>query len=75
MDIQFRSYPGWSHTDAILEAIMEGNHQFHSDLFELIEEWTGGTSTSKSDTIVEFPNDGHRRLCYFVDVARWCMVF
>jgi prenylcysteine alpha-carboxyl methylesterase len=33
-------YPGWSHTDAIIEGPMMANHTFHRDLFDAVVEWT-----------------------------------
>jgi hypothetical protein len=35
-------YPGWSHTDPILEKPMLGNHLYHRDIYELVCLWTCG---------------------------------
>jgi dienelactone hydrolase len=34
------TYEGWSHTDPIIEAPMEGNQRYHRDLYDLIRKWT-----------------------------------
>lgn len=39
-DISLTLYPRWSHTDPILEAVMDNDDQFHKDLTSLLEEWT-----------------------------------
>ena len=38
--VDFTSYQGWSHTDAILEMPMNANHRFHKDVFDAVQEWT-----------------------------------
>jgi len=38
--ISFDSYPGWSHTDPILEGPMDADHRFHRDLFNNVKNWT-----------------------------------
>lgn len=50
-----KMYPGWSHTDPILEKPMLGNHLYHRDVYELVRRWTGGRST-KTDDGIEFYN-------------------
>ena len=40
-NISFQVYDGWSHTDAILEALLDGDHRFHADLCQWMESWTG----------------------------------
>ena len=40
-NVSFQVYDGWSHTDAILEALLDGDHRFHADLCEWMESWTG----------------------------------
>lgn len=37
--VHFKAYPLWTHTDAIIEAIFEGDHSFHHDLCRCIEMW------------------------------------
>jgi len=43
---QSKIYPGWSHTDPILEKPMLGNHLYHRDIYELVCLWTGGSSSN-----------------------------
>lgn len=38
-DVKFMAYPNWSHTDPIIEAVLEGNHAFHYDVARKVEEW------------------------------------
>mmetsp|Transcript_18928 Transcript_18928/g.28814 ORF Transcript_18928/g.28814 Transcript_18928/m.28814 type:complete len:487 (-) Transcript_18928:721-2181(-) len=40
-----KMYPGWSHTDPILEKPMLGNHLYHRDIYEMVRLWTGGSDT------------------------------
>jgi len=44
-------YPGWSHTDPILEMPMLGNHLYHRDVYELVCRWTGRRITETDDGI------------------------
>lgn len=44
-------YPGWSHTDPILEKPMLGNHLYHRDVYELVRRWTVRRSTKSDDGI------------------------
>jgi hypothetical protein len=37
--VKFQLFPEWSHTDAILEAIFEGNHEFHQKLCQRVSTW------------------------------------
>lgn len=47
---QSKIYPGWSHTDPILEKPMVGNHSYHHDIYDLVCLWTaGGSSSAVSD--------------------------
>eukprot|EP00577_Skeletonema_sp_RCC1716_P020312 CAMPEP_0113387116 /NCGR_PEP_ID=MMETSP0013_2-20120614/8365_1 /TAXON_ID=2843 ORGANISM="Skeletonema costatum, Strain 1716" /NCGR_SAMPLE_ID=MMETSP0013_2 /ASSEMBLY_ACC=CAM_ASM_000158 /LENGTH=306 /DNA_ID=CAMNT_0000269991 /DNA_START=563 /DNA_END=1479 /DNA_ORIENTATION=+ /assembly_acc=CAM_ASM_000158 len=38
-----KMYPGWSHTDPILEKPMLGNHLYHRDIYEMVRLWTCGS--------------------------------
>lgn len=55
-----KMYPGWSHTDPILEKPMLGNHLYHRDVYELVCRWTGRRST-KIDDRIGFYNDDMER--------------
>jgi hypothetical protein len=39
IDATFEMYPGWSHTDAILEGVMDGDHRFHRDIHASMLQW------------------------------------
>lgn len=65
VDATFQSYYGWSHTDAILEGLMEGDHRFHQDLCSLAKSWIGYEA--------DLHPDG--RMCWFVDAGRYFNVF
>lgn len=39
-DIEWKVYDGWSHTDAILEGPMQGDHRFHDDIIQATVDWT-----------------------------------
>lgn len=43
------SYKGWSHTDPIIEAPMDGDHRFHHDVYNLVKLWTNGKSMGAFD--------------------------
>ncbi|KAL3899561.1 MAG: hypothetical protein SGARI_006433, partial [Bacillariaceae sp.] len=38
--LSFVSYPGWSHTDPILEGPMDADQSLHRDLFNDVRIWT-----------------------------------
>ena len=44
-----KMYPGWSHTDPILEKPMLGNHLYHRDIYELVRRWTDSSGTVSDD--------------------------
>jgi prenylcysteine alpha-carboxyl methylesterase len=44
--LAFVSYPGWSHTDPILEGPMDADQSLHRDLFHDMRKWTGSTYLS-----------------------------
>eukprot|EP00977_Amphora_coffeiformis_P007501 scaffold1640_cov161-Amphora_coffeaeformis.AAC.24 len=41
--ITWNVYDTWSHTDAILEGPMQGDHRFHDDIVQAVVDWTGFT--------------------------------
>jgi acetyl esterase/lipase len=47
--LNFTSYQGWSHTDAILEMPMNANHRFHKDVFRAVQQWTSSTDLEWPD--------------------------
>jgi hypothetical protein len=55
-----KMYPGWSHTDPILEKPMLGNHTYHRDVYELVRRWTD-SSGAVSDDGFAFCNDNIER--------------
>jgi acetyl esterase/lipase len=75
----YTMYPGWSHTDAIIEGPMMANHTFHRDVFDAVVEWTCHSSSSAAPPstpataapdilppLLEWPDDTHpalRPLC------------
>jgi prenylcysteine alpha-carboxyl methylesterase len=46
--LNFVSYPGWSHTDPILEGPMDAEHSLHRDLFNNVRDWTVSHSATLS---------------------------
>ena len=66
------AYDGWSHTDAILEKIMDADHRFHRDVFRAVEEWTETSLHWPDERSVEL-----RRLCpsLMVKAGRFCNPF
>jgi len=40
VNVTTRYYPGWSHTDPIIEAPMEGDHTLHRDVYNFVKFWT-----------------------------------
>jgi len=42
-------YKDWSHTDAILEKPMAGDHTYHADIHELVCSWTAVGDTCSKD--------------------------
>ena len=44
---QSKMYPGWSHTDLILEKPMLGNHLYHRDVYEMVRLWTCGNGLTQ----------------------------
>jgi prenylcysteine alpha-carboxyl methylesterase len=64
--LDFVSYPGWSHTDPILEGPMDADQSLHRDLFNNVREWTGSHTATLS-----WPSDDpviKNRLCPHVMV-------
>jgi len=49
IEAELITYEGWSHTDPIIEAPMEGNHRYHRDLYNLICKWTRSSSSDDDD--------------------------
>lgn len=49
MDASYETYVGWSHTDAILEGPMVGDHRFHADIVHAVNDWTDGSNLSWPD--------------------------
>jgi prenylcysteine alpha-carboxyl methylesterase len=47
--LNFTTYQGWSHTDAILEMPMNANHRFHKDVFRAVQQWTSSTDLEWPD--------------------------
>ncbi|KAL7577354.1 hypothetical protein ACA910_002088 [Epithemia clementina (nom. ined.)] len=47
--VDFTLYPTWTHTDAILEGPMSGSHEFHKELFDMVQEWTATAKPTKND--------------------------
>jgi acetyl esterase/lipase len=45
INASFEMYHGWSHTDAILEGVMDGDHRFHRDIHASILQWMGNDCT------------------------------
>lgn len=45
---EYIQYDGWSHTDPILEGIMDSDHRFHADLYDRLYKWTANKSNSKN---------------------------
>jgi prenylcysteine alpha-carboxyl methylesterase len=43
--VEYTMYNNWSHTDAIIEMPMIGNHTFHHDVYNLVSLWTNLSST------------------------------
>lgn len=59
-NITWKVYDTWSHTDAILEGPMQGDHRFHDDIVQAVIDWTGFTTLNSQ----EDDNDPSRRpLC------------
>jgi len=84
--VEFHSYRGWSHTDAILEAPIKGDHTFHRDVFLSVREWTSTEPEKENgDTMICWPggegatenHPGLARMCpdVLVDAGRSCMPF
>ena len=70
-DIKFVLYRGWSHTDPILEALMEGDHRFHRDLLQLLGQWTHHTVEFDSTLPVCQPMNPS----FLIQAARFCNAF
>jgi len=70
--ISFVSYVGWSHTDPILEAPMDGDHRLHRDLLNDVNKWT-------TSPCLIWPNDSkvNDRLCphFMVKLSRFVNPF
>jgi prenylcysteine alpha-carboxyl methylesterase len=49
-DVSFVTYPGWSHTDPILEGPMDANQSLHRDLFDNVRVWTDSPNLSWPST-------------------------
>lgn len=47
-DLSFVTYPGWSHTDPILEGPMDADQSLHRDLFDDVKVWTDSPNVSWS---------------------------
>jgi prenylcysteine alpha-carboxyl methylesterase len=47
-DLLFVTYPGWSHTDPILEGPMDADQSLHRDLFNDVKVWTDSPDLSWS---------------------------
>lgn len=45
-DLSFVTYPGWSHTDPILEGPMDADQSLHRDLFDDVRGWTNSPNLS-----------------------------
>jgi prenylcysteine alpha-carboxyl methylesterase len=73
VDVQFHSYEGWSHTDAILESPMDADHRFHRDIFAAVQEWTDDAADSWPDE----SSAVMRRLCphFLIRFARFLNPF
>lgn len=49
---EYIEYEGWSHTDPILEAIMDSDHRFHADLYDRLYKWTNPKSTVGNKSVL-----------------------
>jgi prenylcysteine alpha-carboxyl methylesterase len=53
--LSFVTYPGWSHTDPILEGPMDADQSHHRDLFDDVKEWTASSQLSwpENDPVIK----------------------
>ena len=77
-----RKYPGWSHTDPILEKPFAGDHSLHADIFNLVIDWTSDDDDDSRSSKNLLPKFDHaspdcRRLApqLLIDLGRWVMPF
>lgn len=65
-------YDGWTHTDAILEAPMDGNHRFHADILKAVSFWTGN-----SNLYFDEQHSACKRICpkFLIVIGRWLNPF
>jgi hypothetical protein len=64
VDVHFKMYEGWSHTDPILEAPMDADHQFHHD-YKAVQAWTidAAGDWPEDSTILQRPLCPHFLIC------------
>mmetsp|Transcript_15082 Transcript_15082/g.34827 ORF Transcript_15082/g.34827 Transcript_15082/m.34827 type:complete len:351 (+) Transcript_15082:6-1058(+) len=69
--VQYKLYDHWSHTDPILESLMEGDHRCHKDLMELLQKWTNH-NVAFDDTR---PHCGRMLPQWCIQAARYASAF
>eukprot|EP00586_Coscinodiscus_wailesii_P007626 CAMPEP_0172522920 /NCGR_PEP_ID=MMETSP1066-20121228/293384_1 /TAXON_ID=671091 /ORGANISM="Coscinodiscus wailesii, Strain CCMP2513" /LENGTH=232 /DNA_ID=CAMNT_0013305959 /DNA_START=539 /DNA_END=1240 /DNA_ORIENTATION=+ len=73
-DTTMKLYKGWSHTDPILEAPMDGDQRLHIDIYNLVKLWTSGETT-----MPDFYSESVycQRICpaFLIPLGRYCNPF
>ena len=78
VNVQFESYHGWSHTDAILEGPMRADHRFHEHVLQAVQEWAQYDFDKTDICLPRDPNHPSiHRLCpeLLVKIGRFFMPF